>query len=261
MTARNWRDELAEIGRDLFNMEVNTILASGITGRKMPIWPIALIEIAEIYARYLTGTACLDVSPFWQVTEEAELAAVQPTFTKLPAPVNPEDLQTSALTFLRLRYAAQAVLANRPAADAAGFAVDAKRREILYRIMRNADQLKAVVQFLGLKGVYEPFLNESRQGVITAQAGGTVPPAPTESAVRIRKIWDIGTDEIVLQTVVQLDGDIISRIKQDFDIAQQKPLWNAHQEHVRFGGSYWKELFEILATLVGDAFSRLFGRT
>ena len=261
MAVRDWRDELAEIGRDLFNIEVNTILASGITGRKMPTWPIALIEIAEVYCRYLTGTACLDLAAFWQVTEQDRLAALRPGFAPTAAPMDPEALQTSELTFMRLRYAAQAVLKNRAAAADAGFPIDLKRREILYRIMRNADQLKAVVQVLRGKNAYTPFLGKSRLDIIEGSGTGAVPPAPTEIAVRIRKIWDIGTDEIVLQTVVQLDGDVISRVKQDFDMVRQKPLWDAHQEHVRFGVAYWKDLFEILATLVGDAFSRLFGRT
>ena len=45
-----WGDRLKDIGQDLINIEVNTILADGMTGRKMPPYPEALHDIAKRYA-------------------------------------------------------------------------------------------------------------------------------------------------------------------------------------------------------------------
>ena len=53
--------DLSEIGRDLLVMEISTIASDSITGRKMPWFPHALIDILSKYANWFVTTRDLRV--------------------------------------------------------------------------------------------------------------------------------------------------------------------------------------------------------
>ena len=84
-----------------------------------------------------------------------------------------------------------------------------------------------------------------------------LPPAPPEHLTRIRKIWDIGTDLIVLQTVIQLDGDIIFRATKAYAQGRH-PLVEAHRRASDIGLKHWSSMFELIASLVGGLADRIF---
>jgi hypothetical protein len=283
VTVRNWRDEISDLAYDLFNIEVNTIRAGGITGRKMPSWPHALVDIADGYRSFLGPELGVQLADFWNEEHETTVQAILGTGSPAEldealkeigddldrveaAPwdraggIDPERIRTDELTFTRLRYAAKRTLfAAAPARpeDRPRFALDDYQREVLIRIRRNCDQLKTVLRQLREDRGCLAFIGLSRQGVI---GQGVAPRAPSEHAVRIRKIWDIGTDEIVLQTVLQLDGDVINRIKRNFDLARQEKLWEAHRRSVDLGVAHWQTMFELLQRLISGAFRTLLGR-
>ncbi len=260
----DWRDSLSDLAHDLFNIEVNTIVARGITGRKMPSWPHALLDIASVYRRYLLDVVKLDLEPFEE--DDADLAARSrdPSTSSLDGGKGADGFvpKTDTVTFSRLRHAAAWALHN-PTRGA--HPVDDDKREILFRIRRNSDQIKGMLEALAARpdGVnYDDVLNASRSQLSGEGAGAKPIPIPRLASaylVQIRKMWDIGTDRIVLQTVVQLDGDVINRVKPGFD-NPETPLWRAHQKMVAFGTNQWKSIFELLAKLVGSAFKALFSR-
>ncbi len=260
----DWQDSLSDLAHDLFNIEVNTIVARGITGRKMPSWPHALLDIASIYRRYLLGVVQLNLEPFEEPDADLAELSREPSTSNLDGGngADPFVPKTDAITFSRLRHAAAWALHN-PTRGA--YPIDDDKREILFRIRRNSDQIKGMLEALAASpgGVnYGDVLGASRSQLSGQGAGGkpvTVPRLSSAYLVQIRKMWDIGTDRIVLQTVVQLDGDVINRVKPGFD-NPETPLWRAHQKMVDFGTNQWKSIFELLAKLVGSAFKALFSR-
>ena len=54
-------NDLIEIGRDLLVMEVSTIASDSITGRKMPWFPHAVIDITTNYADWLAEVRNINI--------------------------------------------------------------------------------------------------------------------------------------------------------------------------------------------------------
>ncbi len=96
---------------------------------------------------------------------------------------------------------------------------------MLHRIGGNAAQLKAVVE----RDVVEPV-----------------------DRIRIvRKAWELGTGTIVAQTVVQLDGDVVTRADEDsLFVDDRAALRRLHRDAVREALAHWRVLVELVTALV-----------
>lgn len=92
---------------------------------------------------------------------------------------------------------------------------------ILYRILRNASKMKTLM---------------------AAHASRGLKP---EERVAFRKIWEIKTDRIALQTVMQLDGDVVTRIAMG-GAEKDKRLLEVHQRGVNLAFGYWKTVLTLL---------------
>jgi hypothetical protein len=74
------------------------------------------------------------------------------------------------------------------------------------------------------------------------------PPFPltTDDVVMIRKAWEIGTEVVVMQTVIQLDGDVITRINPEYAVAEQKYLQTIHNDNVAISLKAWGQLIGLV---------------
>ncbi|MCP4327277.1 MAG: hypothetical protein GY791_02420 [Alphaproteobacteria bacterium] len=276
MALPEWQREIADLSRDLFHLETNTILSDGITGRKMPSYPHALIDVAIRYNRFLRDQFGLELKAFWDVDlsgcgddegkKRERLKRFQLTgdtlFKDDPDSLTSDAIRNDIDTFLRLHYAAGYVLNRAATIKAARGALNEAALPVALRIKRNCDALVGIVEGLmraeDARGSNNAkFLGRSRRELIALNE--RPPRPPTELIVRLRKIWDIGTDVIVMQTVLQLDGDMVNRVKRGFNLSQNEPLWTAHQRSIEFGVEHWQKMFDVLANLLGKAFQRLFG--
>ena len=66
-----------EIGRDLLNLEINTIVKPNLTSLKMPALPHALLDIASLYRSTLMEK--LDLTSMWQISQD-QRSSWQPQF-------------------------------------------------------------------------------------------------------------------------------------------------------------------------------------
>lgn len=78
----------------------------------------------------------------------------------------------------------------------------------------------------------------------------------------IRKAHEIGTQQVLMQTVVQIDGDITSYITPTYmglEMKEQNMLLEVH--NTAFGTSIkvWRYLFETLSSLAGGAIGKALG--
>lgn len=81
-------------------------------------------------------------------------------------------------------------------------------------------------------------------------------PDPDE-LVQLRKVWEIGTEEVVMQTVLWIDGDATQRIHPAYVDKKHEQLLGIHAASVTASLSYWKSLGEIVMSLFRSAWSEL----
>ena len=65
----------------------------------------------------------------------------------------------------------------------------------------------------------------------------------TERMRIARKAWELGTDTIVAQTVVQIDGDVIQRV--DEYMYDAPAMWDLHRRAVANAVGQWQMLVEL----------------
>eukprot|EP01008_Symbiontida_sp_HLA12_P000282 NODE_1281_length_628_cov_1.760396_g1271_i0.p2 GENE.NODE_1281_length_628_cov_1.760396_g1271_i0~~NODE_1281_length_628_cov_1.760396_g1271_i0.p2 ORF type:complete len:109 (+),score=42.54 NODE_1281_length_628_cov_1.760396_g1271_i0:2-328(+) len=76
-------------------------------------------------------------------------------------------------------------------------------------------------------------------------------PLATEELVLIRKIWDMGLEHIAMQTVIQLDGDVITRIQARYADKDSKVIHRIHNQSVSVSLKFWGQLVRILKDILG----------
>ena len=89
------------------------------------------------------------------------------------------------------------------------------------------------------------------QGVGGRQAIAKPPPMALAPAdlVQIRKIWELGCEQIVMQTIVQLDGDVVTRLSGGLEGEQHRIIHRVHADGVRVATESWQYLVETVAGL------------
>jgi hypothetical protein len=275
MANEDWGGALRDLARDLINIETNTVLSSGITGRKMPAYPHALQDIIGKFANFMADEVGIDVDKFCQQFDEGvrqrasrpddpdsaslendqAARAIEPDFSVgsycTPLPNGP-------WSFYLLRWLAANALRQTERR------LPEQQASMLTRIRVNSDHLKIVTRELKKLGGGNPYIGVTRDAILALEAntGGAmpaIPPAPPEALTMIRKIWDIGVDSIVFQTVQQLDGDVIFRVRSGLDLSKRQVLLEAHQQACNVAMSYWRSMFELIAALVSGLADRIFG--
>jgi hypothetical protein len=139
-------------------------------------------------------------------------------YTAVPDPVTPQYLDTLAAT-------ADQVKAAHP--DSEGVAVMATR------IARNARQLSTMFDKLT-----------------------KTDPEPSE-LVQLRKIWELGTETVVMQTVLWIDGDATQRIHPAYADQAHQQLLAVHSASVSMSLNYWKCLGDLIVSVFSTAWEKL----
>ena len=275
MASEDWGGALRELARDLINIETNTVLSIGITGRKMPSYPHALQDILGKYANFLADEVGINVDKFCQEFDECvrqkaskpddpdsaslendrAARAIEPDFTVgsfcTPLPNGP-------WSFYLLRWLAANALSQKERR------IPERQVSVVARIRVSSDHLKIVTRELKKLGGGNPYIDVTRDAILALEAKTgaevpAIPPAAPEALTMIRKIWDIGVDSIVFQTVQQLDGDVIFRVRSGLDLSKRQVLLEAHQQACNVAMSYWRTMFELIAALVSGLADRIFG--
>ncbi len=245
---------LADLGADLATIEVNTIVKSCITGDKMPQAEHALIDIA---------------AKMWLFLIEAR-AVPQKTDQQWD-----QDVHAGWAAWDACRKAARAALAasSVPEAPDLRLAHDVRMGK-LDRIASACDQLKGLLYDTSKVGGARAGSSESTCGLdcrISRNNTGAVTHTHNEVNVTyaalhgeterrrwipidhrqralLRKIWEVGLEEIALQTVIQLDGDIVTRVHPAY--LHHGRLFEIHHESVHASQTFWKELIDIALRLI-----------
>lgn len=123
---------------------------------------------------------------------------------------------------------------------------------VLSRIKNNCDQLKGVT--VDVTDLGRVALGVARLDRNTGTVFGT------NDLVLLRKTWDVGAERVLMQTVVQLDGDVVFRIQTGLDDARRMALQGAHQAAVDASFRQWSFLVDTLGRWIGSAAGALLRR-
>ena len=252
---------IGEIARNLLNLEVNTIISNGISAEKMPGAVDALVDVAQEFHRFL----CMRVAdlrnagaPIDNRLPQIGTAAGVDTFEVW-------HVDTGGLTtFEALRRAATCCLAS-----AHEIGLDWRQYEvILDRIRRNSDQIKAIYQAIGEPDVpsdlntIELSPGTSRADAAQARHTATGPILQLDGGdlVKIRKIWEVSTQVVAMQTVIQIDGDVFSRIQSGWERPGYEVLHDLHRQAVEISFEHWSYLFKAVTDITSAVFQDFFRR-
>lgn len=169
----------------------------------------------------------------------------------------------------------------RIAAMTAAPSLAGERATLVVRIVGATNRLKFLVQKLEQRGDPPPaerrwFRRRRRPGPDVAAVAEMIPKTrdallvgdlrhkrfpqllhERESRV-LRKIWELGDDHVLVQTSVQLDGDVVTRISRHLLAETEAPreLLDAHQRGVDVGIKNWRALVDAAIELVDRAFGK-----
>ncbi len=156
----------------------------------------------------------------------------------LPRALADSDVASGDQTaYERLRDAAGAIMQSGP------LPADDERGPILARIKSNSAQIARL---------------------LTA----TDPRKPTqEMTILVHKAWDVGTELVIMQTSLQVDGDVITRLSPSlmsndpdrFGPVDPGFISMVHNNALTTAMAQWRLLFDLAAELLGTLGDRLFG--
>lgn len=234
-TRSNDEAEAAEgFFENLLKLEINTITKEGMSGRKMPTPAIALMEIAGVYEQALA-------QPSVTAVRQMALAA-------LPQVAQGTTPAVSRFAGLADRARSSTSQGNPSRDEVTGDvpdpvpAVQKGGAVIVRRIAGYCDRLATIVSRPQVKDhldAWDP----------ATQPPPDLPLTPEELVV-IRKAWELGVEPISIQTVVQLDGDIITRSTQRAAAQEGAATRDMHLAMVATSVEYWKFLFQAAGEVV-----------
>lgn len=225
----DFKEQINKIATDLTTLEINTIIKPNILGTKMPHLLHTLMDIARDFDAKLTQLGAKRdenhddfgrFTSFHQLRERAKLRI--------------SDLEKSG----RLTAELEADLL------------------MLNRIKDKSDQIKGVFNSLKRRGYKDWDRAYTREQI---EEEHPMPPLTHSELVLIRKIWELGTEEIAMQTIIQLDGDVVTRVQPKYLSSNYETIFKVHNEGVSICVSFWKELVGVVKDFfesIGKAFFR-----
>lgn len=258
---------------DLKTLEVNTIVKDNITARKMPDPANAILDIAQLYGWYLaargvpvrdwlaTDSPALSEEPRARIEQIAAQGDIQQWLSPEPGSqygaFSSELVHIEVDTFSALRWAAS-ILAEygspRPA-----------ERVVLSRIGRNCDDLKNLLNRLDAEPLYTEHCkgksrSELNRGFSADYQRRELIPLTPDDGTLLRKIWEIGVEDVVAQTTIQLDADVVTRISRQYTGTNQAHILELHRLGIESAVSFWSALMEAVGSFIGNLADALTNR-
>ncbi len=97
----------------------------------------------------------------------------------------------------------------------------------------------------------EPYENETLYEIDLTKEPRMI--IDTRDMVRINRFYDLGVERIVMQTRFGIDGDVVTRIEEDFSNKPKQLVTNIHEAHTNMSVNYWKSLIDIVKGIVFHA--------
>jgi len=239
---------------NLLNLEINTVIKEGMTAEPMPAVPHALLDLAGDYRNLLAElgvdtTAFLRSEKPWEEPLKWQTADVEGC-RSVKLTVSPE-------TFHALRWAAERALEASPEGRSEG-PLTPSQQVVLTRIRGNCDAIKLILGRAGDLPAKPPTRADLLSAEYQQSGGGYRVSLPDR--LLLRKFWEMGTETVVLQTVIQVDGDVVSRSRDPAQIRNFEQLLTLHREGINSSLTSWHHMVDTVIRLSGAAVKGLTGR-
>jgi len=234
----------SNILQDLSKLEINTVIKDNMSARKMTTIEVAIKEIALIYFDFFGK---LDSS---MKKLEDPNKFLEEVWTKLKENIFSEENHKKGLlnepNFLKTEFLPSLnkislILLENKQEDVDEKLLDPSNRVIFYRIHKNSEQLIKILNKYPKNQDEEDLdegSNESKK--LTKKDLENI---DMDDRAQIRKFWDIGVEKVVMQTAVQLDGDVLTRIQEKY-VDSNSPILPIHQMGVEVSLKCWTFLIE-----------------
>lgn len=243
--------ELTEVARGLLTLEINTIIKENMTAEPMPAVPHAILDIAGEYGCFLRRCNAVVSSYF----KAADPSVVSIGWGNDPG-FDTALMSVSSDCFDRLHWCAKAASAD---ADQAPKRIEPHDRVMLERICSNSNKLKEILKRGEAKGVSG--VGAQRAGLVASPLDpNATAKLPPEDLIAIRKIWEVGTETVVAQTVIQVDGDVTTRVQDWVLKPEGSPLYAIHRDGIATAMKSWENLVDVVSKIAGTTASSLFKR-
>lgn len=73
---------------------------------------------------------------------------------------------------------------------------------------------------------------------------------------KLKRMHDLGTEEVILQTRFGIDGDVVTRIEENFATRPRQMILDVHDKHTNLSLQYWDKLVNIVVDVVSGIFKR-----
>ncbi len=226
-------DSLRRIAHDLTNLEVNTIVKKDLTARKMPPPPLAMVEVAKGYLTWLEDKKAPSLTLCRDDLHEIGGKLRQAVDDGGAASYAPDLISQGKHVFEMLRDAAKALTDD----EAAMKKLRADGHDaIAVRILDSSHVLLGLVERYGK--------DQSAEG---APKGELV----SGDMVALRKIWEVGVQSVKMQTIIQLDGDVITYVQESVAKNADDPVHKIHSENVKIAMDSWRFLVSTVGKMAG----------
>jgi len=240
--------DLTETARSLLTMEANTIVRENMTGEPMPPLPHALLDIAGDYANLLC-TIGVDL-PAYFATPYPDPVSFDPALVDNAGSVS--NLTVSVDTFDRLRWAAKHALGT------GSPRITPAKRILLDRIVNNCDAIKEMFKRFGPS--LDQFKDRSRAELVAMTIHRNSYAVPVDDLIQLQKMWDIGVEEIVAQTIVHITGDVTTRVRSGLGQPGSEALFAIHRQSIDVSVACWRYLLDVVREIAGTTIQALIGR-
>lgn len=255
--------QVKEMVRDLMNVEVNTIIKADMSGSKAPArYRHLLYAISGKYHAKLVELGCrgekiwtsAGLMSFMELYERADtgIKKIERVLQKTqPAPDPERALQLREALMMLTRIQSQC---SRVIGLFVENAHEIKKSKVDLDTLRA--EIEASCQQPGIQNSDSDSLkwNNDISRMAMAQVEDLTLTPPQVSM--LRKMWEIGTERIILQTIVQVDGDITTRLSERFAREFNQTLFDVHNHSVKAAVGFWGGLITALGEMIGSLFKR-----
>lgn len=131
-----------------------------------------------------------------------------------------------------------------------------QQEQKLKRIQENSRQIKAILD--EMNGSTAGPVGGGGLESLSAEDSRSEAQMKAESIMQIRKLWEIRPDdEILMRTVISMDGDVITQINPDYAGADFTYLHTLHDQSIKVSVAFWKELIGILSDFITNLLDRI----
>lgn len=250
------KDFIINLANDLLRLEVNTIVKDQLLCSKPRSHRWELYDIASEYRELLLSYTVAPINP--KMGESKDSAEMRKEFKNLNAGLD---------SFLEIQHFAEVkrdeFKQELQRVHLTDLETDILNERVMLceRVIRQSQQIIDI--FLDLQGTSnDPIVSDNDFPVMRLNHLEDLKLNPSQISI-IRKANEIGTQRVLLQTVVQVEGDITSYITTrflHFPEKEQKMIKEVHESSIMTSIRMWQYLFQAVSKLAGTVFTGVTGK-